>query len=257
MVTSMVIDLVCAIVPPLVARLTMQRYPVDATRSLPGAIRRATPIRPGGDGAAAEAEAAGFDGFFLWDHVRYRPPVQQRRRPMGDAGGRRLATERVRIGPLVTPSPAGDRTSWRGSASRSTTERRPVGTRRRARRRELRRVRPFGDPDDPTERAPAARRRARPDGPVLGRRVRPAAGAATPDPGLGRLAVTESGAPGGGRRGGTDGSRSTSRGPDDLTAGLALVADRARRLADRFDVVVTAEPGDDPRRGRPQGPPGS
>ena len=47
---------------------------------------------------AVEAEAAGWDGVFLWDHVQYRPPVTD----VGDPWIA-MATERVMLGALVTP----------------------------------------------------------------------------------------------------------------------------------------------------------
>jgi alkanesulfonate monooxygenase SsuD/methylene tetrahydromethanopterin reductase-like flavin-dependent oxidoreductase (luciferase family) len=52
---------------------------------------------------AVRAEAAGWDGFFLWDHIFYREPV----RGLSDAGTAlaavAAATERVKLGALVTP----------------------------------------------------------------------------------------------------------------------------------------------------------
>ena len=52
---------------------------------------------------AKEAEAAGWDGFFLWDHVLFgdQPVVD----PWVALTAVALATERVRLGPLVTPLP--------------------------------------------------------------------------------------------------------------------------------------------------------
>lgn len=66
-------------------------------------------------GLAGRAERAGWDGFFVWDHVVYRHA------PEGPQAGRRAdlpvadpwitlaaiaaATDRVRLGPLVTPLP--------------------------------------------------------------------------------------------------------------------------------------------------------
>src|SRR4051794_39333720 len=52
---------------------------------------------------AAEAEAAGWDGFFVWDHVAYRQPVTHVADPWVTLSAVAMRTQRVRIGPLVTP----------------------------------------------------------------------------------------------------------------------------------------------------------
>lgn len=53
---------------------------------------------------ARDAEAAGWDGFFLWDHLQFEAPV-----PVGDPwvllAGVAANTTRLRLGPLVTPVP--------------------------------------------------------------------------------------------------------------------------------------------------------
>jgi alkanesulfonate monooxygenase SsuD/methylene tetrahydromethanopterin reductase-like flavin-dependent oxidoreductase (luciferase family) len=52
---------------------------------------------------ARDAERARFDGFFLWDHVDYREPVQAILDPWVCMAAIADATERVLIGPLITP----------------------------------------------------------------------------------------------------------------------------------------------------------
>ena len=52
---------------------------------------------------AASAEEHGWDGFFVWDHVRYRPPVRAVADPWVALAAVAAATERIRLGPLVTP----------------------------------------------------------------------------------------------------------------------------------------------------------
>src|SRR5579863_1554577 len=53
---------------------------------------------------ARAAEDAGWDGFFLWDHIAFNEPV-----PFVDPWVALAAiatnTERIRLGPLVTPLP--------------------------------------------------------------------------------------------------------------------------------------------------------
>lgn len=52
---------------------------------------------------AASAEERGWDGFFLWDHVRYRPPVRAVADPWVALAAIATTTERIALGPLVTP----------------------------------------------------------------------------------------------------------------------------------------------------------
>jgi alkanesulfonate monooxygenase SsuD/methylene tetrahydromethanopterin reductase-like flavin-dependent oxidoreductase (luciferase family) len=52
---------------------------------------------------AQRAEQRGWDGFFLWDHVAYRPPVRALADPWVSMAAIACATERIRLGPLVTP----------------------------------------------------------------------------------------------------------------------------------------------------------
>jgi alkanesulfonate monooxygenase SsuD/methylene tetrahydromethanopterin reductase-like flavin-dependent oxidoreductase (luciferase family) len=52
---------------------------------------------------AARAEQRGWDGFFVWDHVAYREPVRAVADPWVTLAAIAVATERILIGPMVTP----------------------------------------------------------------------------------------------------------------------------------------------------------
>jgi alkanesulfonate monooxygenase SsuD/methylene tetrahydromethanopterin reductase-like flavin-dependent oxidoreductase (luciferase family) len=52
---------------------------------------------------AAEAEEAGWDGMFVWDHLRWQAPVRQVADPWIALAAMATATERLRLGPMVTP----------------------------------------------------------------------------------------------------------------------------------------------------------
>lgn len=49
------------------------------------------------------AEARGWDGFFVWDHIRYRPPVRAVADPWVTLAAIASATSVLRLGPMVTP----------------------------------------------------------------------------------------------------------------------------------------------------------
>ena len=52
---------------------------------------------------AASAERHAWDGFFVWDHIAYRAPVRAVADPWVALAAIACATERLRIGPMVTP----------------------------------------------------------------------------------------------------------------------------------------------------------
>lgn len=52
---------------------------------------------------ARDAETAGWDGFFLWDHVIRRQPWQPMVDPWVSLAAIAVATERIILGPMATP----------------------------------------------------------------------------------------------------------------------------------------------------------
>ena len=52
---------------------------------------------------SAEAEEAGWQGVFVWDHLRYQEPVVDVADPWITLVAMATATERIRLGPMVTP----------------------------------------------------------------------------------------------------------------------------------------------------------
>lgn len=52
---------------------------------------------------AADAESAGWDGFFVWDHVAYADPVTAIADPWTCLAAAAVATTTIRLGPMVTP----------------------------------------------------------------------------------------------------------------------------------------------------------
>ncbi len=51
----------------------------------------------------SRAEKLGWDGLFLWDHIRYRAPTRSVLDAWVALSAIATATERIRIGPMVTP----------------------------------------------------------------------------------------------------------------------------------------------------------
>src|SRR5688572_4432084 len=70
---------------------------------------------------AQAADAAGWDGFFLWDHVLWR---DQKSLPVADPwvtlAAMAQATKRIRLGPLVTPLPR--RRPWQVAREAATLD---------------------------------------------------------------------------------------------------------------------------------------
>jgi alkanesulfonate monooxygenase SsuD/methylene tetrahydromethanopterin reductase-like flavin-dependent oxidoreductase (luciferase family) len=54
---------------------------------------------------AAEAEEAGWHGVFVWDHLRWQPPVTHVADPWVTLAVIAAATEQLRFGPMVMPLP--------------------------------------------------------------------------------------------------------------------------------------------------------
>ena len=52
---------------------------------------------------AAEAEEAGWDGLFVWDHLRWHAPVREVADPWITLAAAAAVTERLLLGPMVTP----------------------------------------------------------------------------------------------------------------------------------------------------------
>jgi alkanesulfonate monooxygenase SsuD/methylene tetrahydromethanopterin reductase-like flavin-dependent oxidoreductase (luciferase family) len=52
---------------------------------------------------ANSAESRGWDGFFLWDHIAYRPPVRAVADPWVALAAIACSTAQLRLGPMVTP----------------------------------------------------------------------------------------------------------------------------------------------------------
>jgi alkanesulfonate monooxygenase SsuD/methylene tetrahydromethanopterin reductase-like flavin-dependent oxidoreductase (luciferase family) len=103
---------------------------------------------------AREAEDAGWDGVFLWDHILYAPEAQRIADPWVALAAMATATSRVRLGPMVTP--AGRRRPQKLSREAVTLDHLSegrlilglgLGSDKRGE------LSPFGDPSDPKELA--------------------------------------------------------------------------------------------------------
>ncbi len=70
---------------------------------------------------AADAEAAGWDGFFVWDHVARPAPPMNVVDPWVALAAIALATTRMRIGALVTPLPR--RRPWQVARATASIDR--------------------------------------------------------------------------------------------------------------------------------------
>ncbi|HEC08825.1 MAG TPA: LLM class flavin-dependent oxidoreductase, partial [Acidimicrobiales bacterium] len=77
--------------------------PVDCFLSVPIFDRLADPRLL--TDLAVEAEAAGWDGFYVWDHIQYRAPVEEVTDPWTAMAAIAHATGSIRFGPMVTPLP--------------------------------------------------------------------------------------------------------------------------------------------------------
>src|SRR5215207_5064168 len=67
-----------------------------------------------------EAEEAGWHGVFVWDNLRYREPVVEVADPWITLAALATATERIRLGPMVTPLARRRRSRSRAKRRRST-----------------------------------------------------------------------------------------------------------------------------------------
>ena len=71
---------------------------------------------------ARDAEAAGWDGFFIWDHVLWLAPDNQPvAEPWVALAAIAMVTERIRLGPMVTPLPR--RRPWQVARQAVTLDR--------------------------------------------------------------------------------------------------------------------------------------
>src|SRR5690348_5279774 len=69
---------------------------------------------------AREAEEAGWDGFFIWDHIGHHWPAPTAD-PWVELTAMALATERIKLGTMVTPLPR--RRPWKLARETVTLDR--------------------------------------------------------------------------------------------------------------------------------------
>jgi len=71
---------------------------------------------------AQAAEAAGWDGMFIWDHLMWTHPENYPvTEPWVTLGAMAMVTERIRLGPMVTPLPR--RRPWQVARQAATLDR--------------------------------------------------------------------------------------------------------------------------------------
>jgi alkanesulfonate monooxygenase SsuD/methylene tetrahydromethanopterin reductase-like flavin-dependent oxidoreductase (luciferase family) len=70
---------------------------------------------------AHDAEAAGWDGFFIWDHIIFDPSFHPIVDPWVGLAAVALSTSRIRLGPMVTPLPR--RRPWKLAREAVTLDR--------------------------------------------------------------------------------------------------------------------------------------
>ena len=108
-------------VPP--ARLRRRASANKAACGTPSSCRSSasSPSRGWSLTSPPTAETAGWDGVFVWDHMAYREPVADIADPWVTMAAMACATERVRIGPMVTPLPR--RRPWKVAREVATLDR--------------------------------------------------------------------------------------------------------------------------------------
>lgn len=70
---------------------------------------------------AREAEAAGWEGFFIWDHIKWPPSQEPVADPWVALAAMAMRTEHIRLGPMVTPLPR--RRPWKLARETVTLDR--------------------------------------------------------------------------------------------------------------------------------------